>query len=148
MSKKANIFDVIAASAPVNTAAARAANMRGETYEKKLPDTERHWKSPPKCVSWPKEADPSHNLIGRRFGKLTVIGYYSVGKKARWLVRCICGDYEVRSSRAVKNPENNGDCCKICQHTIHLRTKDLYLKVGEKRADEIRQEERRRGCYE
>ena len=53
------------------------------------------------------------DLTGARQGKLTVVGF-SEGLKARWVVKCECGFYEIRTTQAIKNPNNGNDCCSEC----------------------------------
>lgn len=57
-------------------------------------------------------------LVGRRFGRLTVMGLSAVpttdsGHQGRWVVRCDCGAYEVRKRRALLNP-NASLMCDVC----------------------------------
>lgn len=54
------------------------------------------------------------DLTGRRVGALTVVGKLALVKK-RWAVRCNCGIYEARSSKAILNPNNAFDCCFRCR---------------------------------
>jgi hypothetical protein len=62
------------------------------------------------------------DLTGLTFGRFTVMGKYTVkSKQAMWVVRCLCGRYETRSSKAIRNPENHADRCDECRHLRHLR---------------------------
>ena len=61
-------------------------------------------------------------LNGRKFGKMTVVGL-SRDIKKRWIVQCECGKYTIRTAKAIKNPENNWDCCEECRNVIYLRKK-------------------------
>ena len=75
------------------------------------------------------------NLTGRKVGRLTVMGMARdiKGKEdtgGRWVVRCACGDYEVRTAKAINNPKNTEDTCRICgkaRQTKHFRE---YIECG------------------
>lgn len=69
------------------------------------------------------------DLTGHKQGRLTVIGL-SMGIGGRWVVRCQCGAYEVRSSKSLMNPKNDSDRCFACRHEITRRRKDEWLKTG------------------
>lgn len=88
-----------------------------------------HWDAPPatKPVPW-----GAPNLIGRTFGRFKVVGYLDSLKDggAAWLVRCACGRYEHRRSRAVLNPKNKADCCQPCRHVFHLKRTDYRVRTG------------------
>jgi hypothetical protein len=70
-----------------------------------------------------------NDLTGRTVGRLTVIGYYVVrgsgtGAKGRWVVRCSCGRYEVRSARVIKSPHDEDmsrGYCYECDRTVQTR---------------------------
>lgn len=73
------------------------------------------------------------NWKGRKFGRLTVIGYgyyrKTTGKasanKSYWIMRCVCGRYEYRSQVALKRiskSNNHGDImCGICLKVERMR---------------------------
>jgi hypothetical protein len=75
----------------------------------------------------------SANLTGIKFGRFTVIGMSRDIKGqentgGRWVVRCSCGDYEVRTAKSIKNPNNKDDMCRICnkaRQTLHWRERVL-----------------------
>lgn len=89
--------------------------------------TDEHWKAPPILI--PREQYPSSNptftdLTNRRFGRFTVVGLLENAtrkKKARWLVRCDCGDYEQRGAKAICNPRNIIDLCIECRHLKYIK---------------------------
>lgn len=87
-----------------------------------------HWElcPPMKTV---KFAAPDHDLTGRKFGRFTVVGF-SRDYAKKWVVRCACGDFETRSSKAVKNPANAEDCCTICRKLILTRRAHHYRTHG------------------
>ena len=69
------------------------------------------------------------NFAGVKFGRFTVIGL-SRTFKARWVVRCSCGRFEVRRAKAIKNPRNSGDACDHCRHLEYLKRTDFYRRNG------------------
>ncbi len=122
-----DVFDKLQASRPVNSTAARVIGA-GVTYNPQKMITQRHWTSPPPCLPMPT-AYTFENLTGMSFGRFKVIGYLgktSAKKPSAWLCRCSCGDYEARSSRAIKNPENRGDRCGNCLHLSFLKRQAAY----------------------
>lgn len=60
------------------------------------------------------------DLTGLKFGRFKVIGY-SAEKSGRWVVRCQCGNYEFRTSKAIKNPNNDRDMCVECRATHFIK---------------------------
>ena len=71
-------------------------------------------------------------MIGLRFGRFTVIGCLDIWKhsRAKWIVRCDCGHYEIRSAKAIRNPVNAEDRCYECRHFLHSRQR--YERLGPK----------------
>ncbi len=127
MSRTTTNYGAIAASAPVNRQAALMRDGGGEHYETTLPPSIEHWRDPP-----PAERQPSRDLPrleGRVFGDgMRVVRYH--GKRwngARWLVRCPCGDYELRSTQAVTTAQADHRCA-ICS-----RTRSLALTLDQRR---------------
>jgi hypothetical protein len=63
----------------------------------------------------PKDND----LSGAVFGRLEVVGYYGSNGKGRWVCRCTCGKYVIRTSTALKkfkSPE-----CDYCHKLDYIR---------------------------
>lgn len=69
------------------------------------------------------------NLTGRRRGRFTVLGL-AEGMKGRWVVRCDCGTYSLRRSKAINNPENDQDRCEECRHLAFLKREHNYRTTG------------------
>jgi len=137
-----DVFDRIAASSPQNATAARVTG-RGEHYDPVIKfNTQEHWDAPPKMKRF-AAADHGHgtlpNLLGIKVGRLSVLGVYDdptqTGRGLRWVVRCVCGDYELRSTKAMRNPSNNEDQCRKCDHW--QRTKFRLARLGSRSIDEI-----------
>lgn len=125
---------------PVDRVAARVMQP-GIHYEKDLGDFDKHWTVPPPFYRFiPQAGNPqSVDLTGTKFGLFTVIGWLgavggSTGRQKKgldkppkragaWLVRCACGDYEQRTARAIRNPNNTGDRCRVCRDVQFKREK-------------------------
>lgn len=76
------------------------------------------------------------DLTGHRTGRLTVIGYHGARHNPRgevihhrWVLRCDCGRWTVRRSRALKKPRCAEDCCDTCSHLRSVKYK-YANKVG------------------
>lgn len=122
----ADNWDRVLSSSPLN-ATASAVTGTGEHYDYELDATVRHWKAPP-----PYRA-PTHlqkPLMGHRQGRLTVLGVWGRdrAKGTLWLVRCACGDYEVRPSKTVLTPNDNAKC-DVCQHLDWLQHHEAFLRT-------------------
>lgn len=127
------VFDKLLASRPVNRAAARVLG-GGVHYEMKKEIVQRHWTSPPSTQPITSElrACPSfEDLTGRVFGRFRVVGYlgkFNKSKPPLWLVRCVCGDYESRYAKSIRNSENVGDRCEKCRNLVHLKRHTAWLR--------------------
>ena len=69
------------------------------------------------------------DLSGQRVGRFTVIGMASQ-INAMWVVRCDCGRYATRTSKAIKNPNNSSDCCEHCRHLFFLKRDERFRRTG------------------
>lgn len=88
--------------------------------EPATPTGVNHWQAPPPAErSLPVSLA---DLAGQVFGRLTVLRYHRSHKKvgAQWLVRCVCGDYELRSTKALLSAPPDHACAE-CSHVEHLR---------------------------
>jgi hypothetical protein len=98
----ANTFDRIITSAPLNASASRV-TARGEHWvpETQMPPGLKHWKAPPSMEATPS---PAFDLTGKKFGRFTVLGLSTerASDGARWICRCVCGDFEARSAKTIK----------------------------------------------
>lgn len=101
---------------PVDKTAALVVR-RGERFDSQKKFGGAHWKTQPPIRT---DAWVFVDLTGIRFGRFQVIGLHADLLK-RWVVRCACGDYEVRSAKAINNPENFGDRCANCRHLAYLK---------------------------
>lgn len=75
------------------------------------------------------------DLTGSRIGRLTVIGA-AREFKGSWVLRCDCGTYTTRKSKAIKNTENIQDRCEHCRHLAFLKRNEQWRRTG--RCSDIR----------
>lgn len=68
------------------------------------------------------------DLTGVKLGRLTVIGI-SAEVLARWVVRCVCGTYGLRTARAIKNAAPDA-CCHQCHLLALAKRKDIERRTG------------------
>lgn len=115
-------FDAIAAATPLNRTASTVRDGSGDQYEGKVPDWHAHWKAPPLPESNLRTESGAVDLAGLAFGQgMRVIRYHrSRSKSAQWLVRCSCGDYELRSTRAIKSAAPT-HVCQACDWFQHVK---------------------------
>jgi hypothetical protein len=79
----------------------------------------------------PIRVPPNKNfedLTGHKFGDLTVMGLARDCLK-RYVCRCCCGVYVLRTAKAVKNPKNTEDKCERCAHYDYQRKKGRFNKA-------------------
>ena len=133
-------FDKIIASRPVNKQTA-ISNSGGVSYEPPDIHSRKIYDAPPKMKDVPIDAP---NLIGVKFGKLTVVGLQDKPQQRRgasWVVKCVCGKYETRHAKAIRNEKNIGDCCKHCYNNIRLKQKECGSVLGMESYYKIRNDE-------
>lgn len=71
----------------------------------------------------------SDDLTGTRLGRLAVVGMHAK-KNGRWVVRCDCGIFEIRTAKGLRNPENRGDRCVECWKVAGAKKHHHYLTTG------------------
>ena len=72
------------------------------------------------------------DLTGVRFGRLTVIGLHAhTQDKVRWVVKCDCGNYNLRKTKAIRNKNNSEDRCYDCRNKRYLRNQIRKVSNGE-----------------
>jgi hypothetical protein len=123
-------YEALATASPVNRDAALARDGKGE----KVPEltytiTCAHWDAPPKSKPIPKGQEDRR---GQKVGRMTVVGYYDSHPKkgSRWIVRCSCGDYETRLSKAIKNQSNTRDRCSKCRRLETVKKMEYFYRTG------------------
>ena len=94
-----------------------------------------------------ERCNPSfHNLSGHKYGWMTVMGIYDAPTHGmRWVVRCVCGRYETRTARAIRNPLNDRDKCEECYRVDQIRRRERDIREGRYRAKSFTVTER--GTY-
>jgi hypothetical protein len=133
---------------------------RGVTFEpESLRLNESVWEVPPPVVEhWGNRKRPD-NLMGLRFGRLTVYGYSfahknkvvrdergrrirgGVTQKHSWVCRCSCGLYVRRSDTAIKgftngkNPCAGEQMCPVCLYLERLKKRE-HLRIFGRWPDE------------
>jgi hypothetical protein len=112
---------------PIDAVAARVVS-RGEHFEYQADQSSLDSDLPLAVKPIPRaaQANPSFkNHTGERFGRFTVVGL-SADRKSRWVCRCVCGRYSMRSSQAISSAAKDA-CCDQC-----------YLQAVSKRHEHLR----------
>lgn len=118
---------------PINSVASRVV-ARGEQFEYQANESSQDSDLPLAVKSIPDAAlaNPSFkNFTGERFGRFTVLGL-SADRKARWVCRCVCGRYSLRSSAAISSAAEDS-CCDQC-----------YLQAVSRRHEHLRRSSKER----
>lgn len=91
--------------------------------------------SPLPTMQWPYAK--SDDLTGRKCGRFTVIGYALWRPKThqknnvRWVVRCVCGRYQMLTTKAVKNNNINSACVECNSNkNQQMKLKKLSLLLA------------------
>lgn len=116
---------------PIDRVAARVL-IKTETYhpDKKIRNVDRPYPLETRKPTRSEINAPGFiDLSGHRFGRFIVVGI-SVDAKASWVVRCQCGRYSLRKSKAIKNPENTQDRCEHCRHLAFLKREEKWRRTG------------------
>jgi hypothetical protein len=103
---------------------------RGEHFEWAPPQNVIHSETPIRLrPATPREVlDPGYvDLTGTKVGRLSVMGIaaFSGQEKRRWVVRCQCGDYEIRRAKFIKaclrGDQRDKATCFECGYTRKLQ---------------------------
>lgn len=117
---------------PVNSTAARVLG-RGTHFDSGVKHGDAIYQDTPLPTRKPGPSarkDPSFiDLCGVQFGRFRVIGL-SATASGRWVVRCACGIYSLRSAKAIRNPNNDMDCCAECRNLLFLKRAELKRRTG------------------
>lgn len=99
---------------PVNRMAARVIST-GTHYDERAYTASITSDEPLATRAYPATADPSHDLTGQVFGRLTAIGLSPT--YPTWVVRCACGKYTTRRAKALKSAAGRSNLmCSRCDH--------------------------------
>jgi hypothetical protein len=71
----------------------------------------------------PVPDDLTYDLTNEPFSNLTVIGYFGPSHGhwlgTRWVVQCVCGRYEVRRSKKLRQQRPDREYfCNVCEERI------------------------------
>lgn len=131
-------FDAVAAAAPLNREASAVRDGSGDLWEARVPAHIKHWSAPP-----PQERPPPPDiadLTGLVRNRLTVVRYHGPAKDGgRWLVRCACGNYELRRAKAIRKGGDEEMACFVCVKVETLRRRGSGKNTrATRRAEEAR----------
>lgn len=116
MNEKARIERVIT-SAPLNVTARDVTEGAAEHWDSQARPM---FDTPPPMRAIPLGVE---DLRGRTFGRFTVLGVYAkfnTKKQLRWVCRCSCGGFELRSMRTVLEPKDARE--GMCARCAYLET--------------------------
>ena len=126
---KTTNWDAVIASAPLNTDAAKARDGGGVGWTPEVRREEDFVRSHApikiRAIVWHQTWS---DLAGLKVGKLTVIGCAdlpgrSKKRPAAWVVRCVCGYYETRIAKTLRDPEYAPRAaCSECMYLDDLKT--------------------------
>lgn len=111
---------------PVNATAGRVI-ARGEHHSYK-PDECHLISDVPLPIAHVPGGNPEFkDLTGTVFGRLTVVGF-SATHNRRWVCRCACGNYVLRTSKAVK--KGAGAMCEHCSMFQQAKRNEYHKRTG------------------
>jgi len=76
-------------------------------------------------------SDLSKELVGKRFSRLVVVGWFKKGGK--WLCRCDCGYYTVRKTSTIMKALETQlyfIACQECMYVVDKKRTDYWNKTG------------------
>lgn len=122
---KTQNLGAVLASTPLNATAGRVVSQNGEHYEPPQRKLNHYHSETPLPIKPATSLDGNtlaalNPLLGRRFGRLTVLGMLDKppsNKGASYVVRCVCGRYETRKRKALlssKGSIHGEDRCSAC----------------------------------
>lgn len=88
-----------------------------------------HWEIRPQLK---KHVSKDCDITGTRQGRLVAIGMHH-DRNDRWVVRCDCGSFELRTARAMKNPANSADKCVKCRRLDQAKRHHEFATTGRNR---------------
>lgn len=122
---------------PVNQTAANVTVACAVELFKTNKRIEQTWSDVP-LPTRPLTKGQDRRLIGKQFGRLTVVGLCvsraNKGESSLWSCRCACGAYVSRTTRAVNNT-NNFDMCDVCRALEFSKHDENYRLHGGAYAD-------------
>lgn len=137
-------FDAVAAASPLNREASTIRDGSGDLWDDEAKG-QSHWKAPPEPTH--KLAKGAPDYTGLRMGRLVVVRFHGLSGKSTprpvWLVRCVCGDYEVRRAESIGkwlaqevHPFEEPSC-EVCRRVQVLQRRTAKpAKIARRKADE------------
>lgn len=137
--KRYKSVEEIARRRPIDVTAARVTQAGPKNMEPSKRQSSDHGTRP---APWPMIPVPSWlvDVTGVRCGSLTCLGLsdvvaghhsFSRQQRARWVCRCVCGYYVLRSRKSLLNPKNDLDACDRCLHRQYLQRQERRKADGE-----------------
>ena len=125
----------IATLSPVNKTAGVVTG-KGEPRHERVFNPVSYRSTSPSMRVIPFTGLREHDFTGRRVGRFRVVGYCGRtkqrhNKRGRWLVKCDCGAYELRTAHALNNPDAT-QMCAGCEYTEKLK-KGVEKTRGDKK---------------
>lgn len=127
----------VASGTPVNKTAAMVTG-KGTSFEPEMDlSSVTRWDHRPHTYAVPKGTP---DMTGKRQGRLTVVGYHGSSKNnrsspSRWVVRCVCGMYEIRAGKSLRNANNSDDRCYDCRKLQSMQRNEEYRRLGYNREE-------------
>lgn len=116
---------------PINATAARVVSAGTHYVSNKRHGSEVFDVRPPmRQATYRDKSVPGYrDLTGTRRGRLVVVGL-SEGSAMKWVMRCDCSAYVLRTNKAATNESNNADACEECRHVMFLKRRELFHRSG------------------
>lgn len=124
---------------PNNIVAKRVVYDSGDHYNPKVKSNKHLFctecPSLRKITSLPNKikSDPSFkDLTGLKKGYFTIIGILDCHDYNKWVLKCVCGNYEVRTTTTFNKIKDQVDQnrCQSCVDLERIRNKDYWKKNG------------------
>lgn len=116
---------------PINKQAAMVTQKAGKDFsfdeesDLRYRMSDKVWKAPKGKVEF--SGGWKDNLIGIKLHRAEVVGYLGAGK---FELRCVCGNYYQRKSKAIKSGRPSSGFCGACYRKYEMMRHNDYLKNG------------------
>lgn len=137
MSIRTMNFDAVGAAAPLDRQASVVRDGSGDLWDATIPPHHQHWDAPPLAEAGRPAS--AADLTGRQMGRMIAVRYHRSHPKhgAQWLMRCVCGSYELRRAKAIQTNTDDDHCCWVCNRVNVLRKRGAAANSAARRqADE------------
>lgn len=116
---------------PVNSTAARVVSAGTHYIPNKRHGSQVFEVRPPirQATGRDRSVPGYSDLTGVRRGRLVAVGL-SESTALKWVMRCDCGSYVIRTNKAVRNEANAADACEECRHILYLKRNELHRRTG------------------